>query len=237
VVASSFQAKKENDDDNEVLDSNFDYFDPRISPHSFPNGIPDDSTTTTTTTTTSKKGGEKIGIVLVDHGSRRESSNEALQTLASIYQQNYFANDNDNDNGDTDMMVVVKAAHMEIAPPSILDVVQDLVENHKVQTIICHPYFLSPGRHVTEDIPQLVQEAQEWAGDSVQITTTDPVGADPQIMAQLIHQVLTPTLQTHGLLLPNSSNNENDASFMEKQKQPLGGIFGDIQRMLEEIEP
>lgn len=199
---------------NDVLDN----FDPRISPHSYPSGIPDP--------TNKSKDKATIGIVLIDHGSRRASSNDALMELASTIQQTYFSS---SDNG----KVIVQAAHMEIVEPSIMSVVQDLVtQNPQMKTIICHPYFLSPGRHVTEDIPQLIQEAQEWAKDySVDIQTTPPIGANPQIMAQLIHQVLTPTLQENGYSSPTCNNDNNS---LLKDSQPLGGLFGEIQRMLEE---
>ena len=48
---------------------------------------------------------------------------------------------------------------MEIAPPSIKDGIQTFVEEEGVEKIVCHPYFLSPGRHVVEDIPQVIEEA------------------------------------------------------------------------------
>ena len=40
--------------------------------------------------------------------------------------------------------------------------------------IICHPYFLSPGRHVREDIPRIVNEAVS----SLEIEIPDAPDAD-----------------------------------------------------------
>ena len=88
-----------------------------------------------------------IGVLLVDHGSSRAASNAHLEKLAELNQQrapSYY---------------VIKAAHMEIAPPSIKDGIQTFVEEEGVEKIVCHPYFLSPGRHVVEDIPQVIEEA------------------------------------------------------------------------------
>ena len=85
------------------------------------------------------------GILLVDHGSRRAASNEQLGDMACRvagllpdYEITY--------------------AHMEIADPSIADGIEYLV-NKGVTDIVIMLYFLSDGRHVTKDVPQLVTEA------------------------------------------------------------------------------
>ena len=48
---------------------------------------------------------------------------------------------------------------MEMASPSINAAVTDLASEGYREVVIV-PYFLSPGRHITEDIPALVAEAQ-----------------------------------------------------------------------------
>mmetsp|Transcript_19469 Transcript_19469/g.30599 ORF Transcript_19469/g.30599 Transcript_19469/m.30599 type:complete len:306 (-) Transcript_19469:61-978(-) len=65
----------------------------------------------------------------------------------------------------TTTTTVVKAAHMEIAPPSILDTLRTLLKDDDVSKVVCVPYFLSPGRHATEDVPQLIREAREVLGE------------------------------------------------------------------------
>ena len=55
-------------------------------------------------------------------------------------------------------MDIVEPAHMELAEPSIRTAFMKCVEKGAT-TIICHPYFLSKGRHVSEDIPELVAQA------------------------------------------------------------------------------
>ena len=57
-------------------------------------------------------------------------------------------------------IVAVEAAHMELASPSISDAFTACVDKGAVH-IICHPYFLSSaGRHMREDIPQLLRDSQ-----------------------------------------------------------------------------
>ena len=59
-----------------------------------------------------------------------------------------------------------------------------------VDEIICHPYFLSPdGRHVSEDIPEIVNEAIESLNIEVPVITTEPVGSDMKLMVQVIQSI------------------------------------------------
>lgn len=54
--------------------------------------------------------------------------------------------------------VLVTAAHMEIAPPSIAEGVDRLVAAGATE-IVALLYFLSDGRHSQEDVPHLLAEA------------------------------------------------------------------------------
>lgn len=56
--------------------------------------------------------------------------------------------------------------------------------------IICHPYFLSPdGRHVSEDIPEIVNGAIESLNIEVPIVTTEPVGGDMNLMVKVVQSI------------------------------------------------
>jgi hypothetical protein len=141
----------------------FDYFDPLLSPHSYPNGIspqnqPEERPSTLTTNNdnappaenerynplqfpkykenassmntaatmqarpNNRLGKQKLGILLMDHGSRNHKSNERLQKLAELYQMTLEDSEND------DSEVIVTAAHMEIATPSIPDGLKVLLD-------------------------------------------------------------------------------------------------------------
>jgi len=108
----------------------------------------------------------KLGLLLIDHGSKRQASNDHLQSIAKKYQSTLVdklaavtaERDKDTYN---QIDIAVRAAHMEIAQPSILQQLQQLITKDKVTQIICVPYFLSPGKHATIDIPQLIDEAKQ----------------------------------------------------------------------------
>lgn len=104
----------------------------------------------------------QVGVVLVDHGSRKASANEALQDFASLFKR-YTNYD------------IVEVAHMELAEPTIKDAIQSCY-SQECSHIVVAPYFLSPGRHVVEDIPRLVSEVAEEL-DGVTIEIADPIGA------------------------------------------------------------
>ncbi|KAJ1395033.1 hypothetical protein B484DRAFT_314431, partial [Ochromonadaceae sp. CCMP2298] len=87
---------------------------------------------------------QKTGIIIVDHGSRKETANLSLLQVRTFKLSSGHQ--------------LVEAAHMELAEPSIATAYQRCVEQG-ASHIVCHPYFLSRGRHVQEDIPALMLQA------------------------------------------------------------------------------
>lgn len=91
----------------------------------------------------------KLGILLVDHGSRRPQSNQQLVELArglfGCLEQ-------------SSSVAVVCAAHMEIAEPGIADGFAECVRAGASRIVVV-PCFLARGRHVEEDIPELLASA------------------------------------------------------------------------------
>ena len=86
-----------------------------------------------------------VGVIIVDHGSRRRESNEMLhEATARFAAQSEFS--------------IVEPAHMELAEPSIAQAFDRCVSRGATEVIV-FPYFLSPGRHWTEDIPRLAAAA------------------------------------------------------------------------------
>ena len=82
----------------------------------------------------------RVGVMVVDHGSKREAANERLMTLCAAYAESHAKPD-----------WVVAPAHMELASPSIEEAFDALVAQG-CDLVVCHPFFLSPGRHATEDL-------------------------------------------------------------------------------------
>lgn len=100
-------------------------------------------------------------LLIVDHGSRRAEANTMLEDVAQILRQKRPD-------------LIVHIAHMELAEPTIEQGVQACVQDGATQ-IIVHPYMLSPGRHATQDIPKMAQEAGQNF-PNITITTTAPLG-------------------------------------------------------------
>src|SRR5687768_7363257 len=85
-------------------------------------------------------------ILLIDHGSVRQEANAMLESVAALVRK--IAGPG----------VIVHAAHMELAKPTIASGFRHCVEDRATE-VIAFPYMLSPGKHSTRDIPRLVAEA------------------------------------------------------------------------------
>ncbi|MEA3277312.1 MAG: CbiX/SirB N-terminal domain-containing protein [Pseudomonadota bacterium] len=83
-------------------------------------------------------------LLLVAHGSRRAASNEEVRELTSLLAQRA--------RGRFDR---VDCAFLELAEPSIPEGVEEAVQAGATEIVVL-PYFLSAGRHVSEDIPSEV---------------------------------------------------------------------------------
>ena len=86
-----------------------------------------------------------LGLLLVDHGSRRAESNAQLDDMARRVQALRPA-------------ALVAAAHMELSAPDIAQGIDALVARGATDITVLL-YFLSDGRHSREDVPALVQAA------------------------------------------------------------------------------
>jgi len=104
------------------------------------------------------------GIVIVDHGSRRQASNDMLEQFVDLFIAH------------RPQYTIVEPAHMELAEPSIESAVRRCVERGAKRVAIC-PYFFAPGRHWAKDIPELAKAAAEQAG--VPWVVTAPIGLTP----------------------------------------------------------
>lgn len=108
-----------------------------------------------------------LGIIIVDHGSRREDSNRMLEEFV----QRYAAFSGQR---------IVEAAHMELAEPSIATAFGRCVARGARRVVVA-PYFLLPGRHWDQDIPRLTAEAaREHPG--VEYMVAAPIGLHPMML-------------------------------------------------------
>ena len=88
-------------------------------------------------------------LVLIAHGSRRQASNQEVTNLALGLKKSAGKH-----------YQIVEAGFLEIAKPSIPEAIESCIESGATSVIVV-PYFLAAGRHVAEDIPQIVRPVGE----------------------------------------------------------------------------
>jgi sirohydrochlorin ferrochelatase len=112
------------------------------------------------------------GVIIIDHGSRREAANEMLFDVITQYRETAGAE-------------IVEGAHMELAKPTLEDAVEACISQGAC-CIVVHPYFLAPGRHSTGDIPAMVADLAKIYS-KIRFCVTKPLGIAPQL-AEVIQQ-------------------------------------------------
>jgi len=121
----------------------------------------------------------KQGIIIVDHGSSREQSNQLLVQIAQAFSAKF-----------SNKYEIVEAAHMEMAEPSIRDAYAKCVARGATDIVVC-PFFLGPGKHMTVDIPHLVEQAAaEFPNTRASLAT---VLAPDDLLLQLIDKRISET--------------------------------------------
>jgi hypothetical protein len=195
---SSFNVKKsfgieipfvlERKEERSIVDTST-TFDPTLSPHAYSTGRVPDAIVGDNDADYIHTNARVVGILLMDHGSRNSASNRRLHELAKLYEDSL---QKDNDNKASSMKTIVRAAHMEIATPTVQDGIATLLELG-VEEIICHPFFLSPGRHVQEDIPRIVKDAIDTLKVTIPVKTSAHIGSRTEIMIGAIHSLVSET--------------------------------------------
>ncbi|KAF7151385.1 hypothetical protein RHSIM_Rhsim02G0095200 [Rhododendron simsii] len=132
--------------------------------------------------------GNRDGVIIVDHGSRRKESNLVLDEFVAMFREKTG-------------YPIIEPAHMELAEPSIR-VAFGLCVQQGANRVIVSPFFLSPGRHWHQaswhniprcldsyyhDIPSLTADvAKEHPGVSYVITA--PLGVHQLLVKVLVLQ-------------------------------------------------
>ena len=88
----------------------------------------------------------KIGLIIIGHGSKLPHNRENLERLADILRKR-------------SAFTTVEIAFMVRNKPSIPEAIESLA-NTRVSTIVLIPAFIAPGVHTTREIPELI-EAKE----------------------------------------------------------------------------
>lgn len=109
------------------------------------------------------------GLLLVAHGSRRKQSNEEIASVATALTPRV-----------SEQYEHMTHAFLELAEPSIPEGIDKLIDQGAKQITVL-PYFLSAGRHVHEDVPEIVESKQQLHPD-VKITIAPYIGEAPEML-------------------------------------------------------
>lgn len=124
----------------------------------------------------------RVGVVVVDHGSRRAESNDLLLEVVAMFRR-------------VSGLPIVEPAHMELADPTIAAAFDACVAQGAT-TVVVFPYFLSPGRHWSLDIPALSQAAAKRR-PGVRLIVTSPLGLH-DLMGQVMQERIAACLAHSG---------------------------------------
>ena len=86
---------------------------------------------------------EPVGLVVFAHGSRVTAANEAVRAVAREASRRAGFG-------------VYRTAFLELADPTLAAAVAQIAATG-VRRVLVTPYFLTMGRHLTEDLPRLVE--------------------------------------------------------------------------------
>jgi sirohydrochlorin ferrochelatase len=112
-------------------------------------------------------------LLLVAHGSRRQLSNNEVTELADKLRGSCH-----------DDYRIVHSGFLELATPSIPEGIENCINDGATRVTIL-PYFLNSGRHVVEDVPEIVAEARNRHPD-VDIIIAPHLGASPLMVELLV---------------------------------------------------
>lgn len=106
----------------------------------------------------------KQALLVMVHGSPRPIANEDMFAVVEVLRER-------------GVYPIVEVGFMEINQPSIPDAIEACVAQG-AQRVVAVPYFLHTGMHVTDDLPTLLDEAQQ-RHPQIAFVMGDYLGHDP----------------------------------------------------------
>lgn len=113
---------------------------------------------------------QKQAVIILGHGSKSSQAIDDFNYVVDLLKQKM-----DNE--------FVFGAHMEMAQPSLEDVVK-IIDNQDVDKVIILPYFLFNGNHIKEDIPEKI-EILKKIYPTISFEFGTPIGKEP-LMADIM---------------------------------------------------
>ncbi len=110
----------------------------------------------------------KPAVILVGHGSKAKNFDGAMKSVAHALRKGPYSS--------------VRRAYLEITTPSIPEAIGRAVREGAKEVRV-FPYFVLSGRHIREDIPQIVAEERARWKEKAKIVLCSYLGYDERIVA------------------------------------------------------
>ncbi|WP_026100142.1 sirohydrochlorin chelatase [Fortiea contorta] len=152
---------------------------------------------------------------LVSHGSRDPRPGMAMEQLADLIRQKLPSHDQKK---------LVGVAYLELALQPLHEQITDFARSafeagcDRLKII---PLFLSPGVHVTQDVPAEVALAQQTLRQDIIINLQPYLGSHPSL-ANLLIQPITAKNSVPWILLAHGSRHPDAQQFLETLAAKLG---------------
>ena len=144
----------------------------------------------------------QIGILVVSHGSPRQTANEVLAKLVGQVAVRLDG-------------AMILPAFFSLASPTIEDQVAHLA-GQGVRRIVLKPYFLHNGQHVSRDIPARVEECRKRF-PGVEITVLPTLYNEPIIEDLLVERLLPFTSPNAMLPVQGAAIEQQSHAFIDRR--------------------
>jgi sirohydrochlorin cobaltochelatase len=124
---------------------------------------------------------ETTGLLIVCHGSPLRTANEGFIALVNRIAARLGTSN-------------VLPAFYTLVRPNLQDQVAELASRGIVRVVVM-PYFLFQGQHVSEDIPKILAQCQEWF-PGVRLEMMPTLENDPAVETLVVERILRTALTT-----------------------------------------
>ncbi len=115
------------------------------------------------------------GIIVIGHGSRNKEVNKEFIGFVETLKEHLLDD------------IILKSAFLEFHENTIEKIVEDFIKNN-IYTIVVVPYFLFGGKHLSETIPNKLNEISTRYSN-LNIKLSDSLGKSPLIKKIILNNI------------------------------------------------